>query len=556
MHAFRLLLIAGVFLVGSAVSDLAAAPPPCPIRLSDVTDRSGVTFRHFHGGDGQQYIVEFMVAGVALLDYDGDGWIDIYFLNGAPLRGTRVASWMGNRLYRNLGDGRFADVTESAGVGDRGHALGVAAGDYDNDGNPDLYVNNFGPNVLFCNNGDGTFRRSTEEAGVANGDQFGAGVCFLDADADGNLDLYVGNYVGFSYAQHDALIVDAFPYPPGPGDYPPVPDTLFRNLGDGRFTDVSAQSGIARVAGPTMGTVCGDFDDDGDADIFVCNDGRANFFFQNDGSGRFTEAGVFSCLAYNVHGNENGSMGADCGDFDNDGYLDLFMTNYTGEMRVLYRNLGGGFFEDATTVARAGNVVFPHTKWGSGLVDFDNDGDRDLFIACGHFLTNIREIDDRTSYDTRNFLLMNTGDARFADVSDRCGDGLRVAASSRGTGFDDLDNDGDIDVVVLNTNTRPTVLRNDSATDGHWLQVRLVGVRDNRDGIGARVRVMAGDLVQVAEVHSGRGYQSHHGTRLHFGLGSRERADRVEVRWSCGEKEVFTNVGLDQLVVLIQGTRG
>jgi hypothetical protein len=494
-----------------------------------------------------------MVAGVALLDYDGDGWIDIYFLNGAPLRGTTTTSVARNALFRNLRDGTFADVTVAAGVGDLGHGLGVAAGDYDNDGDSDLYINNFGLNVMYRNNGDGTFSEATGEAGVTNGDKFGAGTCFLDSDGDGDLDLYVANYVGFTYARHDLLIVDAFPYPPGPGDYPPLADTLFRNEGDGSFTDASQWSGIASVAGPSMGTVCGDFDDDGDTDVFVCNDGRANFLFQNDGSGRFDEVAVLSGLAYDLHGNENGSMGADCGDFDNDGRLDLFMTDYTAEMPVLYKNLGGGFFEDATIATRAGSEVFPHTNWGSGLVDFDNDGDRDLFIACGHFLDNIRDIDDRTAYDNRNCLLMNTGDNRFVDVSDQCGDALAVVASSRGTGFDDLDNDGDVDGVVLNANAQSTILRNESDTDHHWLQIRLVGVTSNRDGVGARVRVTVGDLVQIAQVHSGRGYQSHFGTRLYFGLGGQDRVDRIEVHWTGGDTDIFTDLSGDQLVVLIQG---
>jgi hypothetical protein len=532
----------------------AVEPPDCPIRLVDATAESAITFRHTHGGSGQKYIVEFMVAGIATLDYDGDGLIDVYFLNGAPLKGTPAETRQGNALYRNRGDGTFTDVTEGAGVGDLRHSLGVASGDYDNDGDPDLYVSNFGPNVLYRNNGDGTFSDITDHAGVAGGDKFGAGVCFLDMDGDGDLDLYAANYIDFSYERHAMLIVDAFPYPPGPGDYPPVPDCLFRNNGDGTFTDVSRSSGIDSVAGPSMGTVCGDFDDDGDTDIFVCNDAVSNFLFQNDGRGTFKEVGILSGVAFDLHGSDNGSMGADCGDYDNDGQLDLFMTDYTGEMPVLYHNLGGGIFEDATSLARAGSLVFPHTNWGSGLVDFDNDGDRDLFIACGHFLDNIRDIDDRTAYHVRNHLLMNTGDKRFVDVSTRCGSGLAVVESSRGAGFDDLDNDGDADAAVLNANSRPTILRNESNTGNRWLQVRLRAVHSNRDGVGARVRVVAGDLVQVAEVHSGRAYQSHFGLRLQFGLGKRERVDRIEVRWIGGGVDVFTGLEVDQLAVLLEGT--
>jgi hypothetical protein len=246
-------------------------------------------------------------------------------------------------------------------------------------------------------------------------------------------------------------------------------------------------------------------------------------------------------------------MGVDCGDYDNDGRLDLFMTDYQAEMPVLYRNLGGGLFEDATSAARISNDLFPHVNWGTGLVDFDNDGDRDLFVACGHF-DRIQLIDDRTALRIRNVVLMNTGDGRFVDVTEHCGNGLQVVESSRGTGFDDLDNDGDIDAIVLNSHAPPTILRNDSQTDHHWLQVRLEGVDCNRDGVGSRVRVVAGNLVQIAEVHSGRGYQSHFGMRLHFGLADRDRVDRIEVDWMGGEKEVFPGVQADQLLVLKQGT--
>lgn len=532
----------------------AASSPACSIRLTDVTPQSHIAFRHFHGGQGQKYLPEFMVAGLALFDYDGDGLIDIYFLNGAPLRGTAVAAPPRNALYRNNGDWTFTDVTTSAGVGDLGHALGVVAGDYDNDGDQDLYINNFGPNVVYRNEGDGTFTDITRQLQVDCGDHFGAGTCLLDIEGDGDLDLYVGRYVAFSYARHAKLIGTAFPYPPGPMDFPPLPDVLFRNNGDGSFTDASTSSGIGAVAGPTMGVLCGDFDEDGDTDVFVCNDAAANFHFQNDGRGKFREVGVLTGLAYNLHGHANGSMGAECGDVDLDGHLDLFMTDYTGEMPVLYRNAGGGFFDDVTNSARLGRAAFTHTKWGSGLVDFDNDGDRDLFIACGHFLENIREIDDTTDYRVPNILMMNAGDGTFLDVSARCGDGLAVVDSSRGVGFDDLDNDGDTDGLILNANSRPTILRNESEPRQHWLEICLRGVRSNRDGVGARVRVVAGGLVQVAEVHAGRGYQSHHGTQLHFGLGDRVRVERVEVRWVGGGVDVLTDLAADRRLVLVEGT--
>lgn len=536
---------------------MSAAPADCPIQLVDATEQLQIGFRHTDGGSDQQYITELMVGGVALFDFDCDGWIDIYFLNGAPPRNAAPpagAPGPSNALYRNSGDGTFRDVTEDAGVGDRGHGLGVAVGDYDNDGDPDLYVSNYGPNVLYRNEGDGTFRDVTQQAGVGCGDQFGAGACFLDIDGDGDLDLYAAQYVDFSYARHTIMAANSFPYPPGPGDYRALPDRLFRNNGDGSFADISGPSGIAALAGPSMGMICLDFDDDGDSDVFVCNDGKPNYLFQNDGHGKFQELGLLAGLAYNGRGDANGSMGADCGDYDNDGRLDLFMTDYTSEMPVLYRNLGGGLFEDATSAAGAGAAVFPHTKWGTCFADFDNDGDRDLFVANGHFLINIPEIDQRTAYRVRNCLMMNSGNGRFADVSQRCGDGLAIAQSSRGVGADDLDNDGDIDLAILNANGPPSVLRNECSQPGHWLQLRLRGTLANRDGVGSRVRVVCGDLSQVAEVHSGRAYQSHFGTRLHFGLGTRDRIERIEVDWLGGGKEVFEDLAADQQVDLRQGS--
>ena len=367
-----------------------------PIRLDDVTAASLVTFRHSDGGSGQGYIVEGVTAGMASFDYDGDGLVDLYFVNGAPLKGSADRTPLHDALYRNNGNGTFTDVTEAAGVGDPGFGLGVTAADYDNDGDQDLYLNNFGPDVLYRNNGDGTFQDVTAEAGVGNGDKVGAGVCFLDIEGDGDLDLYVANYVDFTYENHVPIVVGPHRFRAGPRYYRPVPDTLFRNNGDGSFSDVSGPSGIGSVAGPSMGMVCGDFDDDGDTDVFICNDESANFLFVNDGRGNFKETGLLAGVAYDFYGNANCSMGADCGDYNNDGHLDLFMTDYQGEMPVLYRNLGEGLFEDATSAAAITTELYPHVNWGTGFIDFDNDGDRDLFVACGHF-DDVEYIDDRTA---------------------------------------------------------------------------------------------------------------------------------------------------------------
>ena len=530
-----------------------AAQGQCPIQLRDVTRETGITFVHTDGSSGRRYMFEPMSAGVALFDYDGDGDTDIYFLNGAPLKGTSVDVPPTNALYRNEGGFRFTDVTREAGVGDTGYGLGVAVGDYDNDGRLDLYLNNYGPNVLYRNNGDGTFTDVTRQAGVANGNEVGAGANFLDIDKDGRLDLFVSNYIAWSYDSHIVHNRTGHSVYSGPRDYPKNRNALYRNNGDGTFTDVTADSGIGAHEGAGMGTVCGDYDNDGDTDIIVGNDDWGNSLFRNDGAGRFDEVGLAAGIAYDLAGGAQSSMGVACADYDNDGWLDFHVTSYQHELATLYRNLGNGLFEDVTRVSRAQAGTLPHVTWGNGFADFDNDGDRDLFIACGHLQDNVELYDDSTSYHARNLVLMNTGDGKFVNVSDQCGDGLAVKASSRGAGFDDLDNDGRIDVVILNSRREPTILRNESPRGNHWIQILLRGAKTNRDGVGAHVTVVAGDLAQLDEVHSGQGYQSHYGLRLHFGLGRRDRVDRIEVRWVGGGTDVVENVAVDRRLTIVEG---
>ncbi len=524
-----------------------------PIQLRDVTRQTGIAFRHTDGSTGRRYIVETVSAGLAAFDYDGDGLCDIYFVNGAPLGGATGEDPPRNALYRNWGNWRFEDVTRQAGVGDTGFGLGVAVADYDEDGFLDLYVTNFGPNVLYRNNGDGTFSDVTNQAGVGAGEKVGAGACFLDMDNDGDLDLYSANYIQFSFDTHVARTLDGFPEYAGPKDYPPDPDVLFRNNADGTFTDVSLEAGIGTKAGSGMGMVCADYDRDGDTDVFVLNDVAGNFVFRNDGSGKFEEVGLLVGMAYNLSGHELGSMGIDCGDIDNDGWLDFYQTSYEGELPVLYRNLGDGFLEDATLPSGAGAGGLPYVNWGVGLIDFDNDGHRDLYFANGHLQDNIDQYSTSSAYAARNVLLRNTGQGHFDNVSDQAGDGMLAKYSSRGAVFEDLDNDGTVDVVVLNSRREATVLRNQSATGHHWIELTLRGAHSNRTAVGAQATVIAGDLVQVAEVHSGRGYQSHWGPRLHFGLGLHARVDRVEVRWIGGGTEVFLDMAVDQQLQLTEG---
>jgi hypothetical protein len=535
---------------------LGAAEAPSPVQFKDVTRETGITFVHTDGSSGRRYIVENVCAGLATFDYNNDGKNDILFLNGAPLPGARASAPAPlNALYRNDGAWKFTDVTRAAGLVDTNYHLGVCVGDYDNDGDADIYLNNFGPNILYRNNADGTFTDVTKQAGVAVGNHVGAGASFLDIEGDGDLDLFSASYVDFTFAKHQTRNINGHPAYVGPMIYGPVPSNLFRNNGDGTFTDISRESGIASAAGTGMGVVCSDYDNDGDSDIIVGNDAMANFVWRNEGNGRFKEVGLFSGLAYDLNGIGQGTMGVECADYNNDGRLDFYMTSYQKQWAILYRNVGRGLFDDVTSLTGGGASTYNQVEWGTGLVDFDHDGDRDIFIACGHLQDNIHLWDDTASFEARNILLENTGQGKFIDISGRVGDGMAVKLSSRGAAFDDLDNDGDIDAVILNSRREPTLLRNDSTGGNHWLQVRLRGTRTNRDGIGAKISVTAGDLTLVDEVHSGRGYQSHYGTTPHFGLGPRPRVDRIEVRWLGGGTNMIENVSANKVIEITEGPR-
>jgi hypothetical protein len=374
-------------------------------------------------------------------------------------------------------------------------------------------------------------------------------------DADGDLDLFAANYVQFSPEVHQAPQLKGRSTYPGPLDYPAETNILFRNAGDGQWVDVSQSSGVAAKAGTGMGTIAGDFDDDGDCDIFVANDEMANFLYANDGSGNFEETAIYSAVAYDVLGAARGSMGVDAADYDNDGRIDLYVTAFINEQATLYRNLGQGLFNDVTPLTGAGDGTARNVTWGCSFGDLDNDGDQDLFIACGH----LDDQHDRAAYFAPDLVLKNllieSGKSRFINISDHCGDGPRVALSSRGSAVEDLDNDGDLDAVVLNSQGRATLLKNrltDRANGQHWLEIQVRGVTNNRDGVGARIRVTAGELKLVKEVHAGRGYQSHWGSRVHFGLGPHQRVDRIEVRWLGGKTDVRDNVRADQIVTVIE----
>jgi hypothetical protein len=533
------------------------------IELRDVTAETGITFRHDDGHAGNYHIIEFLSAGLATFDYDSDGLIDIYFLNGRPLPGRKNTDPpLRNALYRNLGNWRFADVTRRAGVdGGDGYGLGVAVGDYNNDGHPDLYLNNYGPNILYRNNGDGTFTDVTAKAGVGRGNRAGAGACFLDIDEDGFLDLYVANYVQGATDPHQVQTRMGYPMYPGPRSYKPERHHLFRNNGDGTFTDVTEKSGILPHVAPGMGMIAADYDNDGHTDILVGNDEDPNFLFHNDGHGHFQEVALAAGVGYDFAGTAHGSMGVECGDVDRDGLLDFFITSYHQELPILFRNLGRGMFDDVTVRTGANKGTSNAVKWGTALADLDNDGDLDIVVACGGLQPFGEKFDDMTAYLDRPIILKNllseTGKLQFVNVSDEALAGVKVKASGRGLAIDDLDNDGDLDIVILNSRGPPTILRNmlnEHGSKNHWIQIQLRGTKSNRDGVGARVRVTAGDLVQIDEVHAGRSYQSHFGSRLHFGLGSHDIVDRIEVSWIGGGVDVLKDVRPDRLLTIVEGS--
>ena len=517
------------------------------VRFTDITAELGVEFRHVNGESGQKYFIEPIGSGVVLFDFDNDADLDLYLINGSDLskRISPVAPI--NRLYRNDGD-TFTDVTMQAAVGDTGYGLGGCVGDYNNDGFTDLYVTNYGPNVLYRNNGDGTFTDVRESTGTA-GNQFSSGCAFVDVDADGYLDLYVVNYVQFDFETNPECTRQGIRTYCTPEALQGAADILYRNNGDGTFTDITADAGISGADGKGLGVVCGDVDNDGDIDIFVANDTTPNFLYLNDSNAaiKMTEDALFAGVALSEEGRAYSGMGANLGDFDNDGYLDIVITNFQDQTNSLYQNAQNGFFNEVSFAKGIGERSLRYLAWGVDFADINNDGWLDLFVANGHLDDNIAEIDPIGTYAQPNQLFLNNGGVRFEVSIDAA---IAIPKVSRGTAFGDIDNDGDIDIVVSNLKDAPTVLRNDSDNASQWLQVKLIGTHCNRDAIGARVTIVSGDSTQIREVKSGSGYLSQNDLRLHFGLGNATRVDTVTVRWLCGKVQTLQDVETNRVLVI------
>ena len=521
------------------------------IQFVDVTQEAGIYWKHTDGRSGQKYFMETLGSGAAFFDYDADGDPDLYFVNGAPLPGYVPEETPANCLYRNNGDGTFTDVTEQAGVGDTGYGHGCAVGDYNNDGKLDLYVTNYGTNRLYRNNGDGTFTDVAEVAGVTE-PRWSSSCAFADYDRDGNLDLYVVNYIVFDIDENPwcGLKEKGIRAYCEPDNFLAQSDTLFRNNGDGTFTDVTKSAGIYNITGKGLGVVWGDYNNDGAPDIYVANDSTENFFYHNNRDGTFEEVGFMIGVALSENGAAENGMGTAFGDWNNDGWLDLTVTNYAQQTNTLYHNDADGFFTDATATTKTAQLTYPYLGWATAFIDYDNDGYQDLFVANGHLHENLAELGQQGTYGQRNLLFRNNYDGTFTEVSETLGPGMQLEDVSRGATFADYDSDGDIDIVVTNSNAAPRLLRNDGGNEKNYLQIRLIATKGTTDAIGARVKVTTGDLTQTREVKSGDGYLSQRDLTLHFGIGDYEQIDSIEVQWQNGVKQLIKSAPANQVLSL------
>ena len=527
------------------------------IQFEDATGKARLDYRNLFGAPGKPYIIESTGNGAAFLDYDGDGLLDLFVVNGSTLeRQAKGERGPGNRLYHNDGKGGFVDVTRGSGLEGGYWGSAVAAGDYDNDGHVDLYVTTvLEGNHLYHNDGDGRFTDVTARAGVGGGRRDSVSAAFFDYDRDGRLDLFVANYVRFDRPYLDRVSpyclwkgLRVFCGPTGvAGDT----NVLYHNNGDGTFTDVTRAAGLLNPELKSLGVVTADLDDDGWPDLYVASDSTIQALYRNRGNGTFEDVSLLSGAGYSQEGRAQSGMGVDAGDYDGDGRLDLFVTTFQDDYKTLYHNDGGLRFSDVTYAARLGQVSFNRLSWGTGFHDFDNDGWPDLFVASGHVYPQVDSARlPQETYAQQDQVLRNLGNGAFADVTASAGPGMQVVKSSRGVAFGDYDNDGTIDAVVVNMDDTLTLLHNTTRAAHHWLTLRTVGARSNRDGIGARVRVRAGGRDQVREVRTSGSYASASDPRVHFGLGAAGRIERVEVTWPSGVKQVFTDVPMDRMVTV------
>ena len=538
----------------------AAAPPTSRIAFTNIARQAGLDMTTVFGArDKNTFLVETTGTGVAMIDYDGDGWVDLFFVNGSTLDGSPRGAVPTNHLYRNRGNRTFEDVTSAAGLASGGWGQGACVGDYDNDGHDDLFVTSWGQNHLYRNRGDGRFADVTEAAGLrAPSPRWSTSCAFLDYDRDGRLDLFVAGYIDFDPAatprpESGLCRYRGLPVACGPPGLPGARNHLYHNRGDGTFEDVSDRAHISDAAATyALGVSTLDFDDDGWVDLYVADDSSPSVLYRNNHDGTFTDIGVRAGCAYSQDGRAQAGMGVAIGDYDRDGRMDIFKTNFAGDTSTLYRN-AGATCEDRTFAAGLG-VNTRWLGWGTAFVDFDNDGWLDLLLANGHVYPEVRQLASEAGYEQPKVFYRNRGDGRFDDLTQRIGAPLTVPKAARGAAFGDIDNDGRIDVAIANVNDRPDLYVNDSDPSRHRIDLRLVGTTSNRDAIGARIHISAGGVDQYQEVRGGGSYLSQSDLRVHFGLGAATVVDRVDVRWPNGREERWQRLAADRLHTLTEGS--